>query len=236
LTSGTVTEGYGTGCGNWFEDASRARCRVSQFRKIFGEGMASRRFVLCGVFLWVFLTCADGSVSASAAGFKAMVSRMLFPLEDQPAGVRYRRNNKEWVELEPGKLLSTTTKGIPKFLATVGLSGLNLIYVYQGARASLQIADKRPTFHVCGPDFAREALIVQLTTRETAREIQTVSDAATYDNKPGFRQSDIRRTVLTPISDRCFAVTPEATLKTGEYLLVLGSVTSAYEFGITQNE
>jgi hypothetical protein len=51
-------------------------------------------------------------------------------------------------------------------------------------------------------------------------------------NKEGFRRTDVRKLKLTEYTDGTYSATPEENLKKGEYLLVFGTATAGFDFGI----
>jgi hypothetical protein len=118
------------------------------------------------------------------------------------------------------------------YIETDGLTNLELRIVCRGARASLRISNPKPTFYVRGIGPATDMMLVQLTSKKDSRTISTSSSDSTVTNKEGFKRNDIRKLQLTEYTDGSFSATPEQNLKKGEYLLVFGTSTAGFDFGI----
>jgi hypothetical protein len=156
------------------------------------------------------------------------------PPPDVPteAGLYYLQNNTQWIRLEPAPRASKKTRGIGSYVDSGGFTGLATSIVFTGARATMRIEYARPTFFVRGPGFPRDAILVRLTERKDSRALSASTADATVGNKEGFRKEDIRKIGTAAHSKDLFSVTPEADLKSGEYLLVFGYVTNSFDFAI----
>ncbi len=148
-------------------------------------------------------------------------------------GVYYRKSGAEWIMLDPATLSDSESRGLDRFIATEGMSGLNVNLTFDGSNSPVQIEDRRPVFYVRGIVPGDDALIVQMAVKRDSREVQTSLSLAGVNNKEGFRNANIRRVSTRPADEEAlFIVTPQETLKPGEYLLVFGHIDTAFNFGI----
>jgi hypothetical protein len=137
-----------------------------------------------------------------------------------------------WTKLGPATIAGTKTEGMKRFLETAGLSAIYTTITYKGTKASVRVSDARPVFFVRGIGSAQDALIVRLTQKKDNRETYTSSDHTSYDNKGGYKTSDICRLLVTPQSKDAFSAIPEETLKPGEYLITFGNVNVGFDFAV----
>jgi len=147
-------------------------------------------------------------------------------------GVFCRLEASKWAALAPATIVDTELEGMKRFLETVGQSAIYTTITYSGEKAKVQIPDVRPVFFIRGVALAQNALIVRLTQKKDSRETYTESDNTTYDNRGGYKTSEIRRLIITSYSKDAFAATPEEPLKSGEYLLTFGNTHVGYDFSI----
>jgi hypothetical protein len=156
------------------------------------------------------------------------------PAPDIPAspGAYLRSGDSQWTRIEPASLADTRTKGMDLFLQTGGFYNPDITIVFRGARAPLQISVPRPTFYIRGIGSARDALIVQVTSRKDSRTLQTSASAVATDNKGGFRKKEIQSATVTIYADDSFSIEPDKDLKSGEYLLLLSLTHVGFDFGI----
>ncbi len=150
-----------------------------------------------------------------------------------PDGVYYLQGDGKWFKLDKPVAAKSKTKGMGLFIETDGLANVNMTTVYYGAEASLEISTPRPTLYVRGAGSPQDAVIVQLLRKKDSRVLQTSKEAATVENKGGFKKAEIHKVTATAYSDDSFSVTPDNDLKPGEYLLVFSNSGSAFEFGVT---
>jgi hypothetical protein len=75
-------------------------------------------------------------------------------------------------------------------------------------------------------------MIILVTRKKDSRTLQSSSNAAGVDNKGGFKKRDIQSVTVTIYADNSYAVIPDADLKPGEYLLLLGFAHAGFDFGI----
>jgi hypothetical protein len=147
-------------------------------------------------------------------------------------GVYYRPDGAKWVHLAPAPVADTKTRGLGMYIETDGLTNLEMSIVCRGAQASLRISNPKPTFYVRGIGPSNDMMLVQLTRKKNSRTIRTSSSDSTVTNKEGFRRTDVRKLKLTEYTDGTYSATPEENLKKGEYLLVFGTATAGFDFGI----
>jgi hypothetical protein len=147
-------------------------------------------------------------------------------------GVFCRVGGSQWIKLEPATVVDTKTEGMKQFMETAGLSTIYTTITYGRRKASLRVSDAQPVFFIRGIGSAQDALIVRLTQKNGNRETYTESSNTSYDNKGGYRTSDICRVLVTPYSKDAFSAKPEEVLKSGEYLITFGNINVGYDFGV----
>ena len=148
------------------------------------------------------------------------------------AGVYYHQGEATWIVLTRPVMAATKTEGMEHFLDTRGWSNLSRTIVFDGAAAAIRIPDPKPTFYVRDIGSAQDVLIAQLTRKKDTREIQASSTNASVNNKEGFKRGRVYRVTAIALSKELYSVTPEQTLKPGEYLLVFGHAETSFEFGV----
>jgi hypothetical protein len=149
------------------------------------------------------------------------------------AGVYYLQGPGKWVKLDPAFVDESKIRGMGAYMQTEGLTGLNLNYVYLGISAPLQLSEPRPVFYVRGVGSVQEVQLVRLSQGKENRTVRTSSTEVSVGNKGGFKRSEIRQVAAVVFSDGSFSATPEQDLKSGEYLLALGSAMKGFDFGST---
>jgi len=154
--------------------------------------------------------------------------------QDIPAapGVYCRRGESEWIRLERATMENTKTRGMERFLDTDGLSGLSVTIAYPGAQSASQLSGRKPVFYVRQTGSMQDVLIVQLARKKDSRQAQTSLSEAGVGNREGFRRGEIYRVITEALTKDCFSITPVESLRPGEYLLILGHVDTAFDFGI----
>jgi hypothetical protein len=146
----------------------------------------------------------------------------------------YCRLGNAWKRLEPAAMADMKAKGVGLFLETDGLTGLDLTIHYQGPQAKVQVREPKPTFFARGVGAANTAMIVQLSVKKDSRTIQTSSLDATLNNKGGFKKEAIRSVSVIVYKDDSFSISPEQSLRPGEYLLVFGPANTGFDFGVAR--
>lgn len=149
-------------------------------------------------------------------------------------GVYVRNDSGKWARLTQAPATSSTIQGMDVFLQTGGQTNLDMTFTFSGAKAELQLTERRPVFYVRGVGQPREALIVKLQTGRSMRTARASHSAAASGNKAGFRPHDIRRVTASRVSERLFSVIPSEELKPGEYFLTFGTTVTVFDFGITR--
>jgi hypothetical protein len=152
-------------------------------------------------------------------------------IPDSP-GVYYMQNNGNWRALTVAAGAKTTTRGLDLFVETGGYTNLETDVVCPGARAETRISNPRPTFYARGVGTPANAILIELTRKKESRTFHKSSANATVENKIGVRKSAVRQTTVTSYPGGIFSITPEANLKPGEYLLILGDASTSFDFGI----
>ena len=154
------------------------------------------------------------------------------PSAPEKTGVYFRQNDSGWITLQPAVVSDSKTKGMGLFVYSGGYTNLDVDVTCPGARASTRISVPKPTFYARGIGSAKDAMIIRLTQKKDSRNFKTSFSNVTVDNKGGFRKGDIQKSETAADADGSFSITPERELAPGEYLLVLGSGVSGYDFGI----
>jgi hypothetical protein len=156
------------------------------------------------------------------------------PVPGMPSapGIYLRQNNGKWVPLTPASISNRKTKGLGTYIETEGLSALESEFICAGAHSATRVAARKPTFYIRGVGSPGDAMLIQFVQKTDSRTLRTSSSDATFSNKGGFRKADIRNLEVTVFSDQSFSVTPQESLKPGEYLLVFGYATAGYDFGV----
>jgi hypothetical protein len=149
-----------------------------------------------------------------------------------PPGVYYLQDDGGWVRLTKAPMAKTSTKGLALFVETGGYTNLETDVVCPGARALTRLSGPRPTFYVRGVGSSNDAMLIQFTQKKESRTFHKSSAAATVENKIGVKKEAIRKTAITSFPDGTFSLMPEADLKPGEYLLIIGDADTSFEFGI----
>jgi hypothetical protein len=180
-------------------------------------------------FLLAFLTLL-ANLTTSSAG--ETVGRPGIPGFPEGQGVYCRMTESGWTKLEPATISELKSEGIKRFIETAGLSTIYTTITYKGSKASIRVPDARPVFFVRGTGSTQDAIIVRLTQKKDSRETYTESDNTTYDNKGGYKTSEIQRLLITPYSKDAFSATPEEGLKPGEYLLTFGNTNVGFDFSV----
>ena len=147
-------------------------------------------------------------------------------------GVYYRQDHANWVSLQPAPVTDAKTKGMGWFIDSGGYTNLGMSIVCRGAKAVVRISVPKPTFFVREVGSSKDIMLIRLTQKRDKRTFQTSSSDATVDNKGGFKKGDIRKMAVVENPDHSFSVTPEEDLKPGEYLLVFGTASAGFDFGI----
>jgi hypothetical protein len=154
------------------------------------------------------------------------------PKVPESPGVYYLQDNVKWRSLAVAPIAKTTTKGLTLFVETGGYTNLDTDVICPGAKAATRFLVPRPTLYVRKVGIPGNAMLIRLTPKKDSRTFHKSSADVTVENKVGVRKSAIRKTSVTTYPGGLFSITPEVSLKPGEYLLVLGDATESYDFGI----
>jgi hypothetical protein len=161
------------------------------------------------------------------------------PAPDVPPepGVYYLQDGKNWISLQKATFSATKASGLDLFVETGGWSTLAMEAVCPGARASTRITTPRPAFYVREAAASPKAvMLVRLAQKRDSRTFHKSTADVTVENTEGFPKGEIRKTVVADYLSGIYSVTPQADLKPGEYLLVLGNTTLSFEFGIDKKK
>lgn len=142
-----------------------------------------------------------------------------------------------WVPLQEAQSSGAKTTGMGKALLTGGWGGGgDVVMVFSGAEAPVQISESKPTFYsrpqVQSP---RDLLIVRMDKKKDHRELQTTSGAVFKSAE--YKKSNVVQVSTTMISADVMSITPTTDLKDGEYLLVFSyGGSGGYDFGVNQKK
>ena len=156
----------------------------------------------------------------------------VFSAAQGESGVRLRLGDA-WSPMQPAPFSNVKARGVEKFIYTGGYTNLDMDTSFDGPRAALRISDRKPVFMVSQPVSENNApVLVRLERKKDRRVCRTRLSFVSIGNKQGFRRQDIVSAVLTENPDKTFTVQPERPLKPGEYLFVIDSPVSGYDFGV----
>jgi hypothetical protein len=148
------------------------------------------------------------------------------------AGVYYRQNDGKWLNLKAALVAGAKTKGLGLYIETDGITGLQTEFDCQGAHASTQILLSKPVFYIRGIGSPSDAALVRFEQKKNRRLLHAAPSDGTAVNKGGFRKEAVRKIDIAQYPDKSFSITPLEDLKEGEYLLILGSLSTSFDFGI----
>jgi hypothetical protein len=160
------------------------------------------------------------------------VSSGAIPNAPESPGVYVSHGNAAWMKLQPAHALESKTKGLDVYIETGGYTNLNMSVTYRGAKAALRIAATKPIFFVRGIESAKDFSVIRLASKKDQRAFQSAPSSAAVNNKLGFKKLDIVKMAVVENPDHSFSVTPEESMKPGEYLILFDKITSGYDFGV----
>ena len=151
-------------------------------------------------------------------------------------GVYVRVDTTKWVKLTEAPAADSRIRGMNVFVETGGQTNLDMTFVFSGAKAGVQLAERRPVFYVRRIGDPKEALIVKLETGSSKRTAKASHKSASTGNKAGFRSGDIRPVTTAAVAPGVFSVSPSDPLKPGEYFLTFGATVTVFDFGIERGK
>jgi hypothetical protein len=154
------------------------------------------------------------------------------PDAPETPGVYFRQDDSSWTRLKPAVASNANASGIRLFVDTGGYTDMGMSISCPGARALVRFFVPKPTLYIRAVGSEKDAMIVRLTKKKDKRVYKTSFSKVTVENKAGFSKGDIFKLIHQANPDGSFSVSPEKELPPGEYLLVLGSAESTYDFGI----
>lgn len=146
-----------------------------------------------------------------------------------------------WVKLE--HLMSRGEKETHLYRLFLSFSALvpEKALIFPGARAPVQIREKRPIFLVRqGPSASsgsegsfRDVIVARLDQNKNERDLQITSGNIAFTFKKRIGKERTPDIIVKPQSPRSYTVTPKADLDVGEYMLTFDTAqTGGYDFGI----
>jgi hypothetical protein len=142
-----------------------------------------------------------------------------------------------WVPLQEVQSSGAKTTGMGKALLTGGWGGSgDVVMVFPGAEAPVQISESKPTFYSRPPiQSPRDLMIVRVDKKKDHRELQTTTGAVF--KSAGYKKSNVVEVSTTLLSSDVMVITPATDLKDGEYLLVFSyGGSGGYDFSINQKK
>jgi hypothetical protein len=150
-------------------------------------------------------------------------------------GVYYREAGT-WIRIAGVEPAQTNSNGMARALLSWGLAGINVLQVYQGSKAPVQISSERPTFYVRGlAPSAAEVMLLRFDEKRDSRELR-IARVSPFSTQAGPRIQDLTGAIVTRIGNDVVTITPRSELKPGEYLLRIASPelsSVGYDFGIS---
>ena len=155
----------------------------------------------------------------------------------------YYKSPEGWKQLQSISMAGGGAKHMGKMFVP-GLTP-QIVWLYRGAEAPIQISERRPTFYVKElPAIAtiagrseRDLVIVRFDKKKDHRELQTTSGGSMFTFKAGLSKDRLPELTTKTVSDGIFMVRPTGDLKPGEYLLTFSAMgTGGYDFGIKQEK
>ena len=150
-------------------------------------------------------------------------------------GVYYREAGT-WIRIAEVEPAQTNSNGMARALLSWGLAGINVLQVYQGSKAPVQISSERPTFYVRGlAPSAAEVMLLRLDKKRDSRELR-IARVSPFSTQAGPRIQDLTGAIVTRVGNDVVTITPKSELKPGEYLLRVASPElspGGYDFGIS---
>lgn len=154
------------------------------------------------------------------------------PAVPAPPGVYYLQDGSTWMKLQSAVVSDADAKGMDLFVDTGGFTDFGMHVACRGPRASLRILLEKPTFYAREICPVKDAMLIRLTKKKDSRAYNTSFSNVTVENKGGFRKKDITKLVNSENPDGSVSLSPEKPLEPGEYLLVCGNASPAYDFGV----
>jgi hypothetical protein len=154
------------------------------------------------------------------------------PALPEADGVYYRQADSSWVILQPAVILDAKAKGIDMFVYTAGYTDMAMHIACRGPHAATRIPSGKPTFYARGIGSTKDAMLIRMAIAKDSRVLKTSFSNVAVDNKGGFDKHSIYKLGASENPDGFFSLTPDKTLPPGEYLLVFGNASAAYDFGI----
>jgi len=156
------------------------------------------------------------------------------PVPEAP-GIYYLQQTK-WIPLQPAVVADANAKGMELFVYTGGYTDLGMNVACKGARAAIRIRDAKPVFHVRDIGSVQDAMLIRMTRKKDSRVFKTSFSNVTVDNKGGFDKRDVFNLSGSDEPGGVISLSPEKSLPPGEYLLVFGNASKAYDFGIDKSK
>jgi len=155
------------------------------------------------------------------------------PVPEAP-GIYYLQQTR-WIMLQPALVADANAKGMELFVYTGGYTDLGMNIACQGDRAAIRIRDARPVFHVRNIGAIQDAMLIRMKKKKNSRVLKTSFSNVTVDNKGGFKKGDVFNLSGSEQPGGVVSLSPEKPLPPGEYLLVFGNASKAYDFGIDKS-
>jgi hypothetical protein len=157
------------------------------------------------------------------------------PLSPHPPGIYYLRqaaSGRQMVVLQPAVSSGEKTGGLFKMAMTSGIAKMKMKLVVRGARASLRVAEKRPTFYfyfgekanafssssslAATPSGPNDFALATMQKKKGERQL-IVGQAGAFGASSGMRSKDTLPLDAQTIRPGVYKVQPHDELRPGEY-------------------
>jgi hypothetical protein len=137
----------------------------------------------------------------------------------------FAQNGPEWNRIEEVSSIEVRNVGNISSTVTMGIKEVRVVCVFRGEKAELQLANRRPVFHVAGLGAsARDVYIVAMRLNPDRRDLEMGRSGLIKKLSYGFRKRDVRDVDVKRLGEDLLEVTPKQDLEPGEYIMVLGGV------------
>jgi hypothetical protein len=138
----------------------------------------------------------------------------------------YVQNGDHWDKLYLASSSGVRAGGAMGAAFSYGIASVKSVMTFRDPTAPVKTFGPRPVFLIVGPSMTapRDMLIVRLKEKKDHRELQIGKANAYTGMKMEYPASDVTEVTVTE-SDGVKTLTPKVDLKSGEYLLFVGTPT-----------
>lgn len=151
----------------------------------------------------------------------------------------YVQNGDHWDKLYIANTSGARSSGAAKSAFSYGIASAKAVLVFRDSTAPVKTSSTRPVFLVIGDTLTapRDIVIVRLQQKKDHRELQIGKFNAYSGMKMEYLPADVVG-VDVKDSERGRTITPQADLKSGEYIIFTGTPTpmptgyGGYDFSV----